>query len=479
MRKILLFLCLIVSAFGFASCSCSSDKSAIVYAEKSISIYENESYTIDERNIEISGESTQYIVYILDENIAKIDNNIVTPVSVGKTKIRFQIEDKKDVFFDVDFEVKLGKIAKSVSIEKSMVNIDMSEGVLTSLNRITVNNESDEIPTIICDNNIVNYDYTTGVVTAVGVGSTIVQINYLKCSVFFEVNVTKNFYVTYMTANDCKVYANSTGKLPFQIYPSNANTYTFSLSEKDKDRDDFIVYADGTYKSFGETNITLNYFFYTDKNQRSEMFSFDVEIVEKITDFEYVIKDEKGAICNNYIVDCEYTLIIQVDNELGTPALQINGGFAETSSTVYMVGVGYQMRFKYNSIGTKKIHVTYLLSLGNVQNSFTKTIDLEIVDKSVIKIGGKWLSMTLEPNNLGKYEIYLDGLDGSRANNITIMLEINGIFDTNLQYTVYKIVSETNKVEIDKTFVPEETGEYTFEVFLEGESVGKIIVLVR
>lgn len=479
MRKILLFLCLIVSAFGFASCSCSSDKSSIIYAEKSVSIYENESYTIDERNIAISGDITQYTVYVLDENIAKIERNIVTPVSVGKTKIRFQIKDKKDAFFDVDFEVKQGKIAKSASIEKSMINIDMSEGVITALNRVTVNNECDEIPTIICDNSIVNYDYTTGIVTAVGVGRTVVQINFIKCSVYFEVKVTQNLYATYMTVNDCKVYANSTGKLPFQIYPANANTYYFSLSEKDKDRNDFIVYSDGTYKSFGTTTITLNYFYYTDKNLKSAIASFDVEIVEKITDFECLIRDEKGSICNNYIVDCTYSLIIQVNNELGAPALQINGGFSETSSLEYIAGVGYQMRFKYYSIGDKKIHITYALTLGNVQNSFTKTINLKIIDKTGIKLGGKWASMTLTPNDLGKYEIYLDGQGGLRANNITIMLEINGVFDTSLKYTVYKIIDDANKIEVDKTFVPEETGEYAFEVFFEGESVGKIVVLVR
>lgn len=476
MKKVILFLCLILSSLGFAGCSCN--KSQITYADKSISIYENEIYTIEKDKVSLIGDD-EYIVYILDENIAKIEDFVVYPLSEGKTKIRFELVSKKDVFFDVNLEVKKGKVAKGVSIEKSVVNMDITDGVKTAINNLIYDGECDEIPIVTYTQEIVTYDYATGIITALGdLGKVKVSVHFSQCSVSFDVNITQDLFVTTMVVNNSKVYANTIGKIPFQVFPNNANTYAFSLSSDEKDRDDFIIYSDGSYKSFGATKINLVCTYYTQKNLKNTI-SFELEIVEKITDFNYSIKDERGATVRSCLVNGTYTLILEIDKNLGEPILQIFGDFAEKSTPKYVEKTGYEIIFKFTSIGVQEIDITYSLTLGNIQNIVNKTITLSVTDMSSIAIGAKWGSLTLEKDNLDRYNIYLDGENGTRADYITILLKIDGNFEPSLQYTVYQVIDATTKIEVDKKFTPTEVGEFTFEVVYNGKTLGQIVVLVK
>ncbi len=475
MKKVILFLCLILSSLGFASCSCN--KSQITYADKSISIYENEIYTIEKDKVSLVGDD-DYIVYILDENIAKIEDFVVYPLSIGTTKIRFELISKKDIYFDVNLEVKKGKVARTVSIEKSVVNMDITDGVMTAVNRLIYDEDCDEIPIVTYTQDIVTYDYTTGIITALDLGKVKVSVHFSQCSVSFDVNITQDLYVTTMVVNNSKVYANTIGKIPFQVFPNNANTYAFSLSSDEKDREDFIIYSDGSYKSFGATQISLVCTYYTQKNLKKTI-SFEVEIVEKLTDFDYSIKDERGATVSNCLANGEYTLILEIDKNMGEPILQVFGDFAEKSTPKYVEKTGYEITFMFTSIGVQEIDITYSLTLGNIQNIVNKTIIISVTDMSSIEIGAKWGSLTLEKDNLDRYNIYLDGENGTRADYITILLKIDGTFEPSLQYTVYQVIDETTKNEVDKKFTPTEVGEFTFEVVYNGKTLGQIVVLVK
>ena len=136
------------------------------------------------------------------------------------------------------------------------------------------------------------------------------------------------------------------------------------------------------------------------------------------------------------------------------------------------------MTFLFDQIGSKNIVINYNLKLGNVDNKISKTLNINITDKTVIEIGAKWSSLTLEKNSDGKYQIYLDGEDGLRANYLAILLKVNGDFDNTLHYDVYLVAGDNSKTKVDNVFRPTEVGEFTFEVEFEGESIGKIIVVV-
>lgn len=478
MKKIILFLSLILSTICFASCSCNkNDSMKISYAESSIVLYENTTYTIDNEKLNISNPEIDYKVYSLDEDVATVDNLIVQPKSIGKTQIRFELIGYSHIFYDVAVEVKSGKVAKNITLEKSSVNIDMTDGIITALNRITTNLDCDEVPTISYDvEGIVQFDSSTGVVTALNTGSTMVYINYLLCSTSFDVNVIKNCYVKSMIMNDCQVYANSSGKLSFQVFPIEANTYSFMLGEEDKDRTDFLINSDGSYKSFGATTITLRYRYYVGKNL-SEIKTFEVRVIDKLDDIPYVIKDENGAVANNYLKDKTYTLILKVFRG-SIENFQVSGEFSEKSELAYEENIGYKMTFKYHSIGLKNINISYNMPLGGVQNILKKTITLNVRDKTLLTIGAKWQSMEIEPNGQGKYVLWLDGGEGY-ADSITILLKVDNQFDTSLKYNVYQVISDNDKVEVSNVFEPKAIGEYTFQVYFEWDFVGEIVVLVQ
>ena len=476
MKKLIVLAMFIISIFGFTACSCN--KMQISYSERSVQIYENEEYVIDESKVSIIGKTSEYSIFSLDDDIARVEGNVVLPVSVGSTKIRLKLATKKDIYTDIEFEVKKGKIAKTVTVQKSRIDLDMSDDVLTSLNKYVTNIDCDEVPSVTYDNTIISYDYISGVVTAKEAGHTKVIISFLKCETSFEVYVTKNIYATFMTVNDVYLYANSDGKLDFQIFPVNANTYNFYLSDEDKDRTDFIMYSDGTYISYKPTTITLNYFYYSAKNQRSDIGSFKVNVIEKLQDFDTQIRDDKGASITNFLVNNTYKIIVDVSNNYGTPIISINGDFTNKSIISYVEYSGYEMTFLFDQIGSKNIVINYNLKLGNVDNKISKTLNINITDKTVIEIGAKWSSLTLEKNSDGKYQIYLDGKDGLRANYLAILLKVNGDFDNTLHYDVYLVAGDNSKTKVDNVFRPTEVGEFTFEVEFEGESIGKIIVVV-
>lgn len=477
MKKLIILAMLIISIFGFTACSCN--KSQISYSESRVQIFENEEYVIDENKVSILGKTSEYSIFSMNDDIARVEGNVVVPVSVGSTQIRLKLATKKDVHTDIEFVVKEGKIAKTVSVQKSRIDLDMSDEILTALNKCVTNIDCDEVPSVNYDNTIISYDYISGVVTAKEAGYTKVTISFLKCETSFDVYVTKNIYATFMSVNDICLYANSSGKIDFQIFPANANTYNFYLSNEDKDCTDFIIYSDGTYITYTPTTITLNYFFFSAKNQRSEIGSFEVKVVEKIQDFDIQIRDNKGALVTNFLVNNTYKIILDIGQNYDTPIISINGDFTNKSSISYVEYSGYEMTFLYDQIGSKNIVINYNLRLGNVDNIIIKTLNFQITDKTVIEIGGKWSSLTLEKNAEGKYQIFLDGKEGLRANYLAIMLKVNGDFDNTLIYDVYMIASDNSRTKVDNVFYPTETGEFTFEVEFEGESIGKIIVVVE
>ena len=471
MKKITLILCILFMSLGLVACG----KSSISYAENNISIYENQAYEISSQDIKIEGKVKDYSIVALDTNIAEIDGFFVKPKNVGNTTIRLKLNTKKDVHFDISFEVKKGKIAKSVSLQSSQVNIDMSSGIFTALNKVTTNEDCDEIPVITYDSDIISYDISTGVVTAKKVGSTDVVIKYQFCETKFSVNVTEEIYTKLIVLGNNKVYENSRGKLDFQVLPSNANTYTFYLSEKDKNRTDFIMRSDGTYLSYVATTVEINYWYYDAKNHKSSVQSFEVEVIEKITDFDVKVLDENNVGVSNFLLDKNYKIRINLGSNFDVSNFKITGDLVSKSDITYVENAGFQKEFSFKTSGKNSITIVFEKTLCGVENIVEKTLDFEVSDTSSITIGAKWLSMEIFPDENNMYIIYLDGKDGIRPNQIAIMLKINGEFDTTLKYEVYMQKEVPEKLD-SNLFVPTSTGTYTFEVIFAGKSLGNIVI---
>ena len=471
MKKIALILCILFMSLGLVACG----KSSISYAKNNISIYENQVYEISSQDIKIEGKVKDYSIVALDTNIAEIDGFFVKPKNVGNTTIRLKLNTKKDVHFDISFEVKKGKIAKSVSLQSSQIDLDMSSGIFTALNKVTTNEDCDEIPEVTFDSEIISYDVSTGVVTAKKVGSTDVVIKYQFCETKFSVNVTEEIYTKLIVLGNNKVYENSRGKLDFQVFPSNANTYTFYLSEKDKNRTDFIMYSDGTYLSYDATTIEINYWYYDAKNHKSSVQSFEVEVVEKISDFEVDILDENNVSVSNFFLNKNYKLNIKLGNDLDVSNFKIIGDLISKTDLKYLESIGFQKEFSFTTSGKSSITIVFEKTLCGVKNTIEKTLDLQVSDTSSITIGVKWLSQELSPNQDGHFETYIDGKNNLRPHQIAIMLKVNGEFDTTLEYDVYLQKEVPEKME-SYVFVPTSTGTYTFEVIFAGKSLGNIVV---
>ncbi len=475
MKRLFLIVCLIVATFGFAGCSCT--KSQISYEKEYVSIYENEEYEIDESKVTISGKGNAFEAFSLDESIAKVEGNKVLPQSVGKTYIRFKLNTKKLVYFDMEFEVKKGKLAKNVSVSKSRVDIDMSVSEF-AYNVITTNNDCDEIPTITYDENIISFDYSSGIITGLAMGNTRVLIRYRDCQVAFDVYVKQKIYFQMMSIADAQVFAHSQGTIQFVGIPSNANAYAFQLSEEDKDREDFIIYSDGSYKSYGATTINLTCRYYTAENV-SSVINFKVSVVEKLQEFDVTIQDEKGAFVSNFLANTKYKLTLKVSNEIENANISISGSARAVSDAKFVPSSGYEIDVMFDQVGESQMVVTLTKTLGNSQSSVFKTIDTNVIDNTSVTVGVKWSANELSKVD-GKYVIYMDGKSGKLPDRLSIMIKINGKFDTTIDYQVFQIVDDKNvPMEAFQEFVPTATGEYQFEVYFVGDLIEKITVLVK
>lgn len=475
MKKLFLIVCIILATFGFAGCSCT--KSQISYEKEYVSIYENEEYEIDESKVVITGKGNAFEAFSLDENIAKVEGNKVLPQSVGKTFIRFKLNTKKLVYFDMEFEVKKGKLAKNVSVSKSRVDIDMSVSEF-AYNVVTTNADCDEIPIITYDEDVISFDYATGKITGLAMGSTRVLIRYRDCQVAFDVYVKQKIYFQMMSIADCQVFANSKGTIQFVGIPSNANAYTFQLSEEDKDRTDFIIYSDGSFKSYGATTINLTCRYYTAENV-SDVINFKVSVIEKLQEFEVTIQDEKGAFVSNFLANTKYKLTLKILKEIENANIVISGSARAISEATFVPTSGYEIDIMFDGVGTSQMIVTLIKTLGTSESRVSKTIDTNVIDNNSVTVGVKWSANELYKVD-DKYVIYLDGKSGNLPDRLSIMIKINGEFDTTIDYQVFQIVDDY-KVQMDTSqeFVPTATGEYQFEVYFEGALIEKITVLVK
>lgn len=465
MKKFLLCMLLILSSICVFGCT----KSSISYADSSVEIYINQSWELDDEKVSIVGKNKGYYIISLDENIAKVEGKKVTPVGVGNTMIRLVSNAKKNVYFDITFEVKSGHVALNARAQNPIVNIDLAWNSNTIINPILVNEDCDEIPVVECDKNIATFDYSTGTITAQNEGSTTVSVKFKFVTAEFVVNVTKSIYTALLEAKDTQVYLGENGKLDFTIFPLNASAYRFWCESED-----LIVYKDGSYSAKALTTAVVYYQYYMSATVQSEVKSIIVEVIRKITDFDFTISSSTAGVTKNLVAGETYTLKINLKSDITSFIVSDN---VTIKKSLYLDENGYPtMEFAIDQTGEQEIIISYSKKLNGAINQVSKSQKVKVEDLNNIELCIKWLANELVPNKDGKYELYLNGT-GLRPDRLYFTAKLAGnIVDVEL--VVYLLNDDGTRSQVSREFVPDSTGKYTFEVEFDGKILEKVFVLV-
>lgn len=464
MKKIFGLLILMIISTCFFACK----KATISYVDSYIEIYENETFSIDTEKI-VNEKEHELNIYSLDESIVTISDNVVTPVTVGESAIRIEAVDNNKVFCDISIKVLKGKVAQSVSLESSTIRIDMGENK-TALNKITINSDATETPQISYDSNIIKYDYSSGVITALAEGKTIVNIEFIRCKTSFEVFVSNTIYTQVLEVQNSEVFANSEGKLDFECFPANANTYRFWSNSQD-----ITIFRDGTYTSKDKCTAIVYCQYFIEKNRQSEVKTFKVTVVDRVIDMSISIEKMSGGEPSVYAVGINYKLIIRPEQTYTQNNFTFSNNI-DLVSDLHNEGGYIYVFFQFKDEGDQTIRVTMTETRGNIENVITKTKDISVVANVEVNICAKWSAYILNPGNDGKYRIFLNG-EGSVANSIEFCAELGGdVLEGDIM--VYQFINDTQKIEVNKEFIPSITGEFTFEIYYEGENLGQVCVIV-
>ena len=464
MKKFLLCILLILSSICMFGCT----KSSISYADSNVEIYINQAWELDDEKVSIVGKNKGYYIISLDENIAKVEDKKVTPMGVGKTVIRLISNAKKNVYFDIAFEVKSGHVALSARAQNPIVNIDLAWNSNTLINPILVNEDCDEIPVVEIDENIATFDYPTGTVTAKSEGSTTVYVKFKFVTAEFVVNVTKSTYTDVLIASDTQVYLNENGKLDFTIFPLNANAYRFWCESED-----LIVYKDGSYSAKALTTAVVYYQYYMSATKQSEVKSINVEVIRKITAFDFTILDKSLGKTDTLIKGETYTLQIGLKEDISLFSFSNNVNIKKSLS---LDDFGYPvLEFSVDNIGIQEITVTYLKTLNGAVNKVTQSLEIKVEDLENIELCVKWLANEIYKNSDGNYELYLNG-EGLRPDRLYFTAKLAGK-ETEVELEVYRVEGET-KSSVSRDFMPDSTGTYTFEVYYNGKILENVQVVV-
>lgn len=467
MRKIIFLFSLICISLVLSGCSCS--KATISYSTDTISVYQNEIYTIDTKDIIITNGSG-YTISVLDENIATISGNDLTPKSIGSTIIRIAISDKQDIYFDINYEVKFGNLPQNISVQNSVVNIYFGVNN-TAINKLTVDKDCVETPTVTYDENIINYDWQTGAIVAKKIGVATVTISYSTKEISFTVNVKSKVFAHFMTVKDCILFTNSEGKFDFEVFPTNANAYNFWTEPTNL----LTVYADGTYKTHKTMgSIVIKFQYELSENYKSEICTFTATIMDKLEPAEITIRTPENNIPSALFLHADYELVINLPKRLEMSNFTFSENI-DNSFMRYEDNTGYVIPIQFKQAGVQNISVTITETLAGNTQSIVCVKPIQVYNETDVKVGAKWSAYDISNTD----NTYILSLSSAIAtpNNLLFILKLNSMV-LNDKFIVYAVDGESKTV-TDKYFVPSETGTYVFEFELYGVNIGIVNVIVQ
>ena len=458
MKKWLAIIILILSSCMCVACGKTP---TISYAKSEIQINFDETYTIDEDDITIEHSKEGYQVTILDTEIAELDGMTIKPKTKGKTYLRFAIE-KEDIYIDIPLTITHIIYATSAEIENQnvVINITLEDEVY---NRITLNENCNEQPQVSYDRNIISYNYITGKIVPVKVGTTNVVVLYNACNVSFSVTVIDIVYTSAIEVEDHIVYVGNSGTFEYSVYPRLANTYSFFCSS-----DKLTVSEKGEYiaNSVGQVDVYVNYYI---AENTPAMKTFKVNVVEEIESFDFSILNENGTEARYYLQELTYKLEIPNISNVSEEDVVVSDNFKVESIEIKDNSIDIIGAFEEAGEQLVKIDIA---SNGDI---VSKEKEYAVYEISDIEIVAKWSAYKQQPYSDGKYHIKLVETP-DYPSYLRFSLTIN---NTNIseQFKVYDITSE--KVETQESFYPTSTGEFQFQFEFLGVVVGEIIVVVE
>ena len=289
---------ILLSSLGVA---CGKDP-VISYAKDQIQINFDETYTIDEGDITIEHSKEDYVVSILNTDIAVLDGLTIIPKCKGNTSIRFALKDE-GVFVDVPLIVTHVIFATTAEVENTsvVININNEDKVY---NRITLNEGCNEQPQISYDSNVIGYNYITGEIVPVAVGSTNVVVMFNACNVSFSVVVIDKVYTTAIEVDDHTVFVGDSGEFKYSVFPALANTYrfySFSNNLQVADSGEYVAISAGVFDVYVE--------YFVDENT-PVVKSFKVNVIEELDGFDFDIYNVDGSICKYILKEKSYKIVI-------------------------------------------------------------------------------------------------------------------------------------------------------------------------
>lgn len=467
MKRFLALLSLIVCAFLPVSCSCNKEPT-ISTSQLEIVLALNETFDLGSI-ITTENAENGYETIIRNKNIASVEGNVITPLESGETTLKCRILGYEDTLVTINLIVRDVYLAKSVSIPKSEVIINMGYGK-SAINKPQFTEKVTEIPIVVCDNNIVSYDYMTGTITARKTGETLVKIIYEKCRVEFKVKVQDSIYVESMDMVDMSLYVNDSGRFSPIIYPTNGNQYRFYTHSDKIEVDSFGYY---TAKSDGVA--TVYYEYYTDMNADVIVGEFNITIFPLPDDLAFTITD-----CNDngvaFIFKGETNKIVfDLKSSDRLSNFRYSSNIEVVSDEISEDSSGKKfVLFKAKNTGNISINVSCDILLDGVIRELAYTVNVFAYEYSDIQTCIKGSIYTLVPDDYGVYRLKLNG----GFDSIVFWAGLEGLGDNILGNKIKVYLLQDEKVEVSNTFELRE-GAFTFVIEYDSHEIERYVVIVN
>lgn len=449
---ILIFLCSI--CFG-----CKYDPS-ISFLHGNISINIDTNYTVDNDDVIIRNSKSDFEIIVLNKDIAEVQGKKIIPKSKGVTILRFQLKDNNSIKCDVELIVTNIIYAKNATIENDYIQINLREST-EEYNPITLNDNCNEVPNVVFNNEIIDYNYQTGKITAKSVGNTTVQVLFKGCNVSFDVRVVDTVYASYMNVKDVIVFTGTEGKFNFEIVPYYANMYSFF-----GDSDLIDVEKNGNFFAKETGNCVIYYEYYKDENT-SKLETFNVKIIDKIEKFDFTIvdKDTENSI-DKLFVNRQYRIRFPSIDWIEKEDISISDNIS--FSAIQSDKKGLYLDFYFKNTGENIICINVNVS-GYL---FSETQEVVVYDYSDLKLYSK-IAFVPQSNDKNEFELSLSGVN----NSLVFMLMLKGE-EIDESFNVY-LIEGNEKIKVSNVFVPELVGEYRFLIVINDCDITSAIVNVQ
>lgn len=440
---------------------------SITYAKDSITVNMGYNYVISSGDIQVENSSSEYEIISLDPSIAEVNGYIIMPKKKGQTTIRIQLVDNNSIRCDIKLTVTEIIFAEDIEVSNNLVYINMSKSN-TAYNEILFNDGCNEVPELIYDNSVIDYDYLTGKITAKKLGDTVVVVLFRGCNVSFRVEVIDKIFAQSVLVEDCTIVHGYNGRLNFSVFPSNATTYNFFTMS-----DLLTLSSDGYYSTngVGEALVFCEYTAGVGLPPTQKMFK--VYIVDTIERFEMEIVKTNGQPTDKFLLEQLYRLRINVDDVISSNDI-IWPNNIDIVTNPQTDNNGIYVDFYFKDSGDYSVKVDLSFDGKNASLSDSQMVSVKRI--SDVQIKAKWAAMIQNVGEDNKFHIYLTS-DGLKPNNLYFIPVLNGV---ELVETL-KVFDITNgdKEEVSQFFAPTAIGEYTFSFELFGIVVGNVSVVVE